>query len=83
MDGKMNQRDKKKLQRLIDASVKAHNAAHKAGQELDQFVQDRWGADATDDYTDHIIDGCMGGCGLSRGLSADEFISEMHDAQTV
>lgn len=68
---------KRKLQSLINAALRAHNAVHKADAALVRYCNDRWGFEPADHDLDNIIDGCMGGCGHSMEFSADEFIREM------
>lgn len=68
---------KRKLQSLINASIKGNNAAHMAERFLVKYCVERWGFDPGEEDVDWIIDGCMGGCGFSSGFSADEFIREM------
>lgn len=69
--------DKKQLQRLINASVKANNACHKAESELNNFCDKTWGFAPSDRSCDNIIDSVYGGCGTSGGMSAVGFIKDM------
>lgn len=69
--------DKRKLQRLIDAAVKANNACHKAERALNKFCDDEWGFAPSDRDCDNILDSVYGGCGTSGGMSAQGFIDDM------
>ena len=66
--------DKRKLQRLIDNATKAHNAVHKADAAIHNYCHEVW---QFNEFDDSIIDGCLGGCGHSNGMTADEFIKVM------
>lgn len=70
--------DKRKLQTLIDNAVRAHNAVHKADAALYTFAAKYWEFDT---FEDNIVDGCLGGCGNSRGMTAEEFIETMENAK--
>lgn len=70
---------KRKLQSLINAAIRAHNAVHKADQALNKYCDDRWGFAPSDRSLDGIIDGCMGGCGNSMMFDADEFVEIMDE----
>jgi hypothetical protein len=54
-----------KLQRLMNAATKAHNAAHKADRALNAYCDAVWGFAPGDRDLDQIIDHCFGGCGVS------------------
>lgn len=69
--------DKRKLQRLIDASIKAHNAVHKADRALNKYCEDTWGFAPSDRDLDNILDSVFGMCGHSTGMSAEEFVADM------
>jgi hypothetical protein len=69
--------NKRKLQSLINASVKANNAKHKAERALNKFCEEEFGFAPSDNDCDYIIDSVFGGCGYSMGMSAEEFISHM------
>lgn len=69
--------DKKKLQRLINASVKANNACHVAERALNKFCDETWGFAPSDEDLDNILDSVYGGCGGSHGMSAEGFIADM------
>lgn len=69
--------DKRKLQRLIDASVKANNACHKAEGALNNFCEETWGFVPGERDLDNIIDAVYGGCGSSGGMKAEGFIKDM------
>lgn len=73
--------NKRKLQSLINASVKANNAVHKAESALYKFCEKEWGFTPADRDLDNIIDGCFGGCGHSMEFNADEFIDTMNAAK--
>lgn len=73
--------NKKKLQKLIDAAVKANNACHTAERALNKFCDETWGFAPADVDLDNIIDSVYGGCGGSGGMSADGFISDMDGAK--
>lgn len=68
-----------RLQRLIDAAVKANNAVHRAEQALNKFCDATWGFAPSDRDLDSIIDDVFGGCGQSIGMDAADFISEMNN----
>jgi len=72
---------KRKLQRLIDASVKAHNAQYEAQKFLHAYAIEVWGFSPSDRDCDGIIDGCLGGCGRSYGYGVEEFITEMNEKE--
>lgn len=74
----MNKREAAKLQRLIDRSVKAHNASYEAASALCAFAKEHYGEEPGKIDADAIIDGCMGGCGNSSGMTAEEFNDEMN-----
>jgi len=63
-----------KLQRLINNATAANNAVHHAEKALYEYAHKIWEFDSFDD---NIIDSCLGGCGLSNGMSAQEFIATM------
>lgn len=69
--------NEKRLQSLINSAVKANNSTYKAEKALNRFCEDHWGFAPSDVGCDWIIDGVFGGCGLSRGMSASEFILHM------
>lgn len=71
--------DKRKLQRLIDACVKANNAVIKAEQSLNEYCDQTWGFAPSDRDMDNILDNVYGGCGGSEGMAAKEFIEEMDE----
>lgn len=73
--------DKKKLQRLINASTKANNAVLVAEQALNDFCDEEWGFAPADRDVDAVLDGCMGGCGQAHNMPADEFIEAMNIAR--
>lgn len=72
--------EKKKLQRLIDASVKAHNEQYDRQRSLNKYAEELWGFAPSDRDLDNIIDGCLGGCGRSSGFDVEEFIADMNGA---
>lgn len=63
----------RELQRLINRSVKAHNAALDAANELNDYCIVRWNITPSDLDADNIIDACFGGCGMSDGMKAADF----------
>lgn len=69
--------NKKKLQRLIDRTVKTSNAFQEAQSELNEYCIELYGSDPSDLDADILLDAVYGGCGLSRGFSADDFDQEM------
>lgn len=69
--------NKRKLQSLINATVKANNACHKAEMALNEFCENEWGFVPQDRDCDNIIDSVYGGCGQSTGMSAQGFIDDM------
>lgn len=73
--------NKRKLQSLINASVRAHDAAFDTATALNLFCEEHFGFAPADGDVDTIIDGCMGGSGRSIGMSADEFIAAMEEAR--
>lgn len=73
--------NKRKLQSLINATVKANNACHKAERELNNFCEAEWGFAPQDRDCDNIIDSVFGGCGHSMGMSAQSFIDDMEAAK--
>jgi hypothetical protein len=75
----MNDRDKKQLSKLIVRATNASNAYGKAMNDLAKFELKHWGFEHADRDIDQIIDGCCGGCGFSRGMTADEFIRLMDE----
>lgn len=77
----LTSQQKQTLKRLIAASAKANNAAWKAETALNDFCEDVWGYNPGDRDCDAIIDGCMGGCGASSGMSVEEFIEDMNDKE--
>lgn len=75
----MNKRDLAKLQTLIWKSADAHAAAHRAAGELDEFCMKHYGTTPSDEDADYIIDACLGGCGVSDGMKAEEFDAIMKE----
>lgn len=71
--------DMKKLQSLINKSVRAHNDASMAGSALNDYCEKTYGVSPSDVDADAIIDSCFGGCGQSSGMSAEEFHQIMKD----
>jgi hypothetical protein len=71
--------DLKRLQRLIDASVKASNAFHTTQNAVNDFCRNTYGVEPGDVDADAIIDAVFGGCGLSTGMTAREFDETMRD----
>lgn len=76
----LTDRQKRKLQRLIDASVKAHNDQYDRQESLNNYAEELWGFIPADRDLDGIIDGCLGGCGRSDGLDVETFIRDMNEA---
>lgn len=67
-----------KLQRLINTAAEAHSKAYWATSELNKYCDDVWGFAPSDRDCDGIIDSCLGGCGVSPGMPAGEFIDIMN-----
>lgn len=65
--------DLRKLQKLIDACVKAHNDAFDAEQALNAECESVYKYTPADEDLDEIIDACFGGCGKSSGMDAAYF----------
>ncbi len=70
----------KKLQTLIDRTVKAQNEFFHAQAALNDFCKERYGHEPGEVDADAIIDGVLGGCGLASSMSAKEFDMEMKKA---
>lgn len=71
--------ERAKLQRMIDKTVKASNAFFETQRALNEYARERYGAEPGDVDADHIIDGVMGGCGRSEGMTANDFDRTMRD----
>lgn len=69
------------LQKMIDKLVYAQNAVHLCTQELDAYCEGRYGFSPSDRDVDGILDSVYGGCGLSSGMSAEDFDKAMKAAQ--
>jgi 2C-methyl-D-erythritol 2,4-cyclodiphosphate synthase len=69
-----------KLQRLIDRTVKANNDFQRAQSVLMEECLKRYGHEPGDVDCDAIIDSVLGGCGVSDGMSAEDFDREMSAA---
>jgi hypothetical protein len=64
---------RRKLQNLIDRTVRHGSAYYRAQTELNEFARELYGVEPGDVDADDIIDGIFGGCGEPTAMSADEF----------
>jgi hypothetical protein len=69
----------RKLQRLIDMTVKHGAAYYEAQAELNDWCREHYGVEPGDVDADGIIDAVFGGCGIPVGMSADAFDGEMRN----
>jgi hypothetical protein len=68
---------KSQLNAALDGLAKANNRAQKWRDIILQYSQDRWGCSPGDVDCDSFIDAVDGGCGMSSGMTANEFIQAM------
>jgi hypothetical protein len=65
--------DRRKLQSLINKTVKGQNAFHTAQAALNDYCREIYDCEPGEIDADSIIDSVLGGCGMAHGMSADEF----------
>ena len=71
--------DLRRLQRLIDATAKAHAKATVAENALMDECHKLYGKTPSDVDADQIIDSVLGGCGVASGMDASEFDEIMRE----
>lgn len=67
----------KGLQRSLDALAKYNSLAHVERARIAEYSERKFGRDPADVDYDEFIDSCDGGCGLSSGMKAEDFITGM------
>jgi len=65
------------LDACLDQLTKAHNKVHTLRAKIERHSIAVYGADPADIDCDQFIDGADGGCGVSEGMTTDEFHKEM------
>ena len=73
----MTRRDRKRLQGMIDRTAKASAEFHREQAALMDWCRERYGFEPGDHDADTIIDAVLGGCGITPGMSADDFDAAM------
>jgi hypothetical protein len=68
---------KRELQAALDALAKANSRAHKARAKIAEHCAEVYGVDPADIDNEEFIDKCDGGCGVSDGMTADDFERSM------
>nr|WP_279086030.1 hypothetical protein [Comamonas thiooxydans] len=72
---------KRQLQAALNSLTTASNRAHTAREKIMDHCKAVYGFEPGDVDFDEFIDACDGGCGMSQGMSADEFEAGMRAAQ--
>ena len=75
-----SEKERRKLQRLIDRTAKAASAFYLANKDLCEFCIEKYGCEPGDVDCDQIIDAVQGGAGISAGLAAEDFDAAMVEA---
>lgn len=75
---------KRELQATLDALAKANSRAHIERAKIAEHCAAVYGVDPADVDNEEFIDKCDGGCGVSDGMTVDEFVRSMleHMAKT-
>lgn len=68
---------KRELQAALDALAKANSRAHIERAKIAKHCAEVYGVDPADIDNEEFIDRVDGGCGVSEGMSADEFDRSM------
>jgi len=68
---------KRELQATLAALAKAKNQAHIARAKISEHCIEIYGVDPSDIDNEEFIDLCDGGCGMSSGMTADDFERSM------
>ncbi len=69
--------ERKKLQRMIDRTVRANNAFQKEQAALMEMCILLYGVEPGDVDFDSVIDGVLGGCGMTSRMTAEDFDAAM------
>ena len=72
---------KSQLQAALNSLTTASNRAHAAREKIMDHCKAVYGFEPGDVDFDAFIDACDGGCGMSQGMSTDEFEAGMRAAQ--
>lgn len=70
---------KRELQATLDALAKANSRAHIARAKIAVHCAEVYGIDPADIDNEDFIDRCDGGCGVSEGMTADDFDRSMRE----
>jgi hypothetical protein len=68
------------LQKALDGLTEAYNRVHQCSAKISDHCAYLYGVSPADVDNDAFIDSVAGGCGMSTGMSVDEFKKSMLDA---